>query len=108
MIKRFAATAALLLSVSAQAGQQLLDAEDYGLQWPFTMPEAYLMCLDGNAIAAMDPESGVMYAVNGAANSKAKRLALEPLNSVWRENPELPGTRISVSTMIDKGLQLCD
>lgn len=108
MIKRISVAALLLASAGANAGQELVNVEDYGLQWPFTMPEAYLMCLDGNAVAAMDPESGVMYAVNGAASSKASRLALEPLTSVWRENPELPGTKISVSTMVEKGLQLCD
>ncbi|MFI8482986.1 DUF2511 domain-containing protein [Pseudomonas sp. NPDC078700] len=101
------AVAALIASAMAVAGMQLISAENYGKEWPFTVEEMHLMCLPGNAVVVSDPESGVMYPLNGIASSKARQLALEPLAEVWRDNPENPGAKVSVSRFIDEGLKLC-
>lgn len=92
-------------AVAAQ--QELFSAEDFGNDWPFTFDEGYVACHAGNAVTVMDAESGRMYPLNGAAKGKANSLGLDDLEAVWLDNPEIAGTKISVSAVIEKGLQLC-
>lgn len=100
--------ASLLVSAVAAAGNiDLVSAEDYGADWPFRGEEMHLLCLAGNAVVASDPESGRMYPLNGVASGQAERLGLEPLEAVWRDNPEIPGTKVSVGPFIKRGLALC-
>ena len=101
--------ASLLLADTAAvaANIELVSADDYGQGWPFTLDEVHLLCLDGNAVVASDPESGRMYPLNGSATAKATKLALEPLAPIWRDDPALHGAKLSVSPMIERGLALC-
>lgn len=101
------ALASLLSCTVLAAGPQLISASDYGDAWPFTVEEMHLSCLPGRAVVVMDVESGAMYAVNSHANAKARALALEPLEKIWRENPAIPGTKVSIGPVIEQGLQLC-
>jgi hypothetical protein len=103
------ALAGLVLSATALAAGkiELLDAADYGEAWPFTGEEMHLLCMPGNAVVASDPETGRMYPLNGTASGQATRLGLEPLGAVWLDNPEIPGTKISVGPFIERGLALC-
>lgn len=89
------------------AGPQLISAEDLGDAWPFTTDEMHLQCLPGAAVVVSDAETGVMYPLNGTAKAKAGALALEPIDKVWRDNPAIPGTKVSVGPLIEQGLQLC-
>ncbi len=96
------------LSFSAMAAQQdLISAEDFGDAWPFTFYEGYVACHAGRAVTVMDAESGSMYPLNGAAKGKANALGLDDLEAVWRENPQIPGTKVSVGAVIDQGIKLC-
>jgi hypothetical protein len=101
------ATAGLFSLAAHAAGPQLISAEASGEAWPFTLAELHLQCLPGRAVVVMDVESGAMYPVNGHANAKARALALEPLEKIWRDNPAIPGTKVSIGPVIDQGLQLC-
>lgn len=86
---------------------ELISAPDYGDAWPFKAEEMHLLCLPGNAVVVSDPESGVMYPVNGAAKSQANRLALEPLEKIWRDDPEIAGVKVSIGPITERGLKLC-
>lgn len=99
--------AAGLFASAAQADQDLIDAESFGSPWPFTFEEAYVACHAGQAVTVMDANSGRMYPLNGTARHKASQLGLEPLEPVWRDNPDLPGTKVDVGPVIEKGLSLC-
>lgn len=101
------AVAGLFSSVVLAAQQDLISAEDLGDAWPFTFEEGYVACHAGNAVTVMDAESGRMYPLNGPAKGKASALGLEPLESVWRDNPEIAGTKVSVGPVIEQGLGLC-
>lgn len=90
------------------APPKLISAEEFGADWPFTTEEMHLQCLPGNAVVVTDPETGRMYAVNGAANGKARQLGLEPLGQVWAESGSIPGTKVSVGAVIEAGLALCN
>lgn len=91
----------------AAAKIELVSADDFGDAWPFVPAEMHLMCLPGNAVVASDPETGRMYPLNGMATGRAAELALEPLEKVWRDNPSIPGTKVSIGPFISKGLGIC-
>lgn len=94
-------------AAQAQAGLALIDQEQFGDNWPFTPPEMHLSCLPGKAVVVMDVESGVMYPLNGSASQQAKRHGMAALSEIWRDNPRIPGTKVSVNPVINRGLQLC-
>lgn len=95
-------------SFAAMAAQQeLISAEHFGKDWPFTFKEGYVACHAGRAITVMDAETGRMYPLNGAAKGKVSALGLDDLEAVWRDNPEIAGTRVSVGAVVEKGLKLC-
>lgn len=101
---------ALLLAspLALAAPPQLISAEDFGDAWPFVPEEMHLQCLPGKAVVVTDPETGRMYGVNGAASGKARQLGLESLSAVWRENPRVAGTKVSVAPVIEAGIALCN
>lgn len=101
------AAAGLFSFTAYAAGPLLISAEASGEAWPFTVAELHLQCLPGRAVVVMDVESGTMYPLNGPANAKARALALEPLEKIWRENPAIPGTKVSIGPVTEQGLQLC-
>ena len=104
----FALVFAWAFSSGALAAQQdLISAEDFGDAWPFTFEEAYVACHAGRAVTVMDAESGRMYPLNGAAKGKASALGLDDLDTVWLDNAEIPGTKVSVGPVIEKGFALC-
>lgn len=90
------------------APPKLISAEEFGADWPFTTEEMHLQCLPGNAVVVTDPETGRMYALNGAAIGKARQFGLEPLGQVWAENESIPGTKVSAGAVVEAGLKLCN
>ncbi|WP_313222001.1 DUF2511 domain-containing protein [Stutzerimonas nitrititolerans] len=97
----------LAAPLALAAPPKLISAEDFGDAWPFVPEEMHLQCLPGNAVVVTDPETGRMYGLNGPANGKARQLGLESLNDVWRENTAIPGTKVSVGAVLDRGIDLC-
>jgi hypothetical protein len=97
----------LAAPLAVAAPPKLISAEDFGDAWPFVPQEMHLQCLPGNAVVVTDPETGRMYGVNGPSNGKARQLGLEPLNHVWAESPEIPGTRVGLGSVIEAGIKLC-
>jgi len=92
---------------AAASGIALINEDQFGADWPFTKSEMHLSCLPGNAVVVMDVDTAAMYPVNGPANQQAKRRGMEPLNNVWRDNPEIAGTKVSISPVLERGLRLC-
>lgn len=91
-------------------GDEFLKISDLGENWPFTIDAARILCAEHNSLfltAARQPGSSKMYPLNGAARSRADRLGADPLEEIWAENPEAPGTRLSVSGAIRIGLDRC-
>lgn len=70
--------------------------------WPFTFGAGEIQCQERMGVA-LKADNGTLYALNGTGTGV-------PLNSdsaVWKDNPEIPGTKVSVSSMIDYALKSC-
>lgn len=71
-----------------------------GDKWPFTVASATLKCDKDAVILVAD---GRTYGVNGFA----KTSGYADIEPIWSDNPDIPGTKISLS-VIDAGLALCN
>lgn len=69
--------------------------------WPLTVDKAYVECLDGR-VAVLHAD-GKTYALNGTS----KAHGYPDLEPIWRENPDIPGTRISIAPLIALALEQC-
>jgi hypothetical protein len=97
---------ALLVLISipteARSGQQQLSSTTFPGEWPLTVEEGTLFCEAPSRVAFRAPD-GTTYAVNGTARQK-----YPGIDPIWRPNPDLPGTKISLGDLIPMGLALCD
>ena len=79
-----------------------LKASDYGDDWPFTVERGELECRRG-ALVTFFANNGVTYGLNGTAQA-AGYPSIDP---IWKNNPKIPGTKISVGYILQRGLDLC-
>ena len=74
---------------------------DYGERWAFTVDEGVVDCIDG---AAVFRHGGTTYQLTGLAEARG----YAKIDRIWRDNPSLPGTKVSVSPFTDLALKQCD
>lgn len=99
-----------LCCLSAQSAELKVSKESFGASWPLLVDSGTLVCTtdmgSGSPMVTFVHSTGT-YALNGAANTRAKQKGWFPLNSIWRPNPDAPGTRVDISSLITPGLKLC-
>ena len=94
------------LLVGAACSGETKHRSDYGSRWPFTVDSVTLHCAGSEGFGAVWVETGgYKYALNGVAETRFDYIL--PLERIWRNNPNLPGTKISIGPMINEGLALC-
>ncbi|HEY4755677.1 MAG TPA: DUF2511 domain-containing protein [Ignavibacteriaceae bacterium] len=89
-----------------------VSQSQYGANWPFTVGKGLLGCINHgeHPYANIQVKSvyfkanGITYAVNGAATDQKIGVDIDP---IWKSNPSIPGTKINIGSIIDKGLSLC-
>ncbi len=103
------ATLALLLSIPiAYGGNADITESEYGQKWPLTVAGGTLNCIPiGNLGIVTFTSNGKTYAVNGTAMSRARQNGWREIDEIWKDNPSIPGTKINISPVLDKGLSLC-
>lgn len=75
--------------------------------WPLTVDKGTVNCegTEGAGVVTFEAPDGTVYAVNGTA--KTQQPDLPEIEEIWRKDPDVPGARINLSPVIDKGLELC-
>jgi hypothetical protein len=90
-------------SQSEDVGSARLHKSDFPAgTWPLTVSSGTVRC-EGSAVYFEAPD-GTEYAVNGTARGQDPT---PPLEDIWRKDPDLPGTRIDISPVLDAGLATC-
>lgn len=74
--------------------------------WPFTVEDGTVRCFPGSAVVFVT--GGEIHAVNGLARGRAENEGWLEVEPIWREDPDMPGTRINIGPVIDLGLSLCE
>jgi hypothetical protein len=78
-----------------------VTASEFGDQWPLSVDSGRIDCIaPGAAIFIYD---GTTYQLNGMAQSQG----YARINPIWRNNPEIPGAKISISPLLKAALELC-
>ncbi|OOE76565.1 hypothetical protein BZG25_15545 [Salinivibrio sp. ML198] len=88
------------VSKPVQSGMSV-SSETFGKEWPFTVNSGVLDCVKGSA--AIFKVNGKSYQLNGVASS----LGFEPIDKIWKDNPETPGAKINTGPMISLALKQC-
>jgi hypothetical protein len=83
--------------------------------WPFALPSGTLECLRERTgprsfapLVVFHGSDGLTYTVNGAAKGRGPARGWHPSTAIWRPNPQIPGARIPMGDMIERGLELCE
>lgn len=77
-----------------------LTRVEFGEAWPLTVDRVQVFCTGNGGIVVAD--GAQRYALNGAAQSQAPAI-----NPIWKDNPEIPGTKINIAPLIERGQTLC-
>ncbi len=96
--------ATLLTSASAFAATQEVSRAQMKADWPFTVDAGTLKCSGGMVTLAVGKKT---YAVNGTAKTKGRAIGWIDVAEIWQNNPAIPGSKLSISPVISKGLELC-
>lgn len=95
-------TALLIMSCGQDSGVTITQKE-YGDKWPFTVSEGKLECRGSDQVVFT--ANGTTYAVNGTAQVTKK---YRHIREIWRDDPSLPGAKIDIGIIIERGLELAD
>lgn len=84
---------------------------DFGAQWPFTLDEGQVDCIPisgkGSLGAAIFRTNSGIYALNEIATSRASLENYKNLGDIWKDDPQLPGTKMSALAIIQAGSAVC-
>jgi len=81
-----------------------VSKDKYGDQWPFTVDFGILACRRWNAVI-FRTEDHQVYALNGKAIAMKK---YKDVRQIWKDNPNIPGAKVSLSRLIQEVLELCE
>ena len=82
--------------------------------WPLTIDSGMLTCTKvlragGRAAVYITTRNGDMWPLNGVAKAHHSSFGAKPdITPIWRNNPDIPGTKVNIGPLIQKGLRLCD
>ena len=104
--------AALFISTNVIAGEKEVTKDNLGKEWPLTVNSGTIRCEQipgvryGQLVTFTTKKT--TYALNGTAKGHSKKRGwVKEIDPIWKENPEIPGTKIYIGTLIDIGLELC-
>lgn len=99
---------AIMVAGAAFAASEQVTQEQFGAEWPFTVPSGTVECASP-AEALLFRYQGRIYALNGIAQGWARNngVRLTELETIWKPNPEIPGLRVSISSVMAKARTLC-
>jgi hypothetical protein len=80
---------------------RLVTKAEFGDEWPFTVDSGYVDCPDG--LSAVFRTGSAEFGLNGMATSRG---FAEP-DPIRKDDPIIPGAKISIGPMIDLARQEC-
>lgn len=78
-----------------------VSIDSFGAKWPFTVESGVLDCVKGSA--AIFKVNDISYQLNGVASN----LGYKSIDSIWKDNVAIPGTKVSLGPMLSLALEQC-
>lgn len=85
---------------TATPNRVYVSRSEFGNRWPLTVDSGEIECIDGFVLVFH--HGGKTYQLNGAATARG----YPAINPIWRDDPSIPGTKISIAPLIKRGLTL--
>lgn len=91
--------------------QEVTRAE-FGGAWPLTVERGTLRCMYpepgmSQVRAYLVVVDGEFYALNGVARAHAAKMGWRSIDSIWRDNLAIPGTKVPVTPLAQRAAKLC-
>lgn len=91
---------------------QEIRREELGKDWPLTVAHGTLSCMypvqgRRNLPALLITAGGITYGINGTADAHAATYGWRDIRPIWRDNPAIPGTKIPIAALLNRGAALC-
>lgn len=85
---------------------------EFGDKWPLSVESGEMRCVNRTAPGygqVVFISGGVTYAINGTARTAAAKNGWVDLSTspIWLNNPSIPGAKIDISPLLNRGLALC-
>ena len=94
---------ASVLVACGNNGVEVTESE-FGNEWPLTVSSGSISCLnEGGTKLALFEHNGQTYQLNGAAQSRG----YTSINAIWKDNPNIPGAKMSIAPLINAALNEC-
>lgn len=93
-------------SNSSSAPSKYISANEFGDRWPLLVESGYVDCERGGCVVFRS--GGETYAINGNAMSWKARRGYSDLEPIWKDDPKIPGVKVSIAPILDAGLRFCD
>lgn len=78
-----------------------VSRSNYPATWPLTVDSGTLECYSGRVTIKVGT---TQYALNGIAAGDG---SYTPIDSIWADDPSLPGLKKGLGVLINDGLKLC-
>jgi hypothetical protein len=92
----------LLLAACGKPDGIRVTKEEYGDRWPFTVDEGYLDCVGFKEVILRVGRKE--YGLSGQAVGTEKYLDVD---AIWKEDPQMKGTKIPINPLVQKGMSIC-
>ena len=102
------------IPIAAIAASVQVSKIQFKERWPLTVNSGTISCDPVPPVPGMPnvqlvtfTSNGRTYALNGIALGFAKRRGWLDIRAIWKDDPAIPGLKIDISPLINRGLALC-
>lgn len=95
----------------AAASSSPISKSQFPANWPLMVDAGTLSCEPApgspNLRLVTFTSGAKTYALNGTVSGQAAKRGWLQVKPIWRDNPAISGTKVSIGPLIDRGLTLC-
>ena len=90
-----------LFACGNSSNGRYVSVSEFGEKWPFTVSDGYVYSLNSGFIKIFE-HNGNKYALTSFAKSYGEKhnKRYKNFELIWKDNPRVPGTKISIGSMI--------
>lgn len=88
---------------------QTVSRAEFGARWPLTVDSVELRCVahSPSLSALVFAHNSQIFTLNGIAAGQAKKMGWQAMGALWRDNPDIEGTKIPITPLIQRADSLC-